>query len=62
MRFPFVLILMAGIGIGLIYPWAMTSFSGREIGAWRVSLRFGGGRPENPNSQPPPPRWGRGTA
>ncbi|UVK44650.1 hypothetical protein BPNPMPFG_000097 [Mesorhizobium sp. AR07] len=26
-----------------------------------LTLRFGGGRPENPNSQPPPPRWGRGT-
>ncbi|UCI18082.1 hypothetical protein FJ970_23715 [Mesorhizobium sp. B2-1-8] len=25
-----------------------------------LSLRSGGGRPENPNSQPPPPRWGRG--
>lgn len=26
-----------------------------------LTLRSGGGRPENPNSQPPPPRWGRGT-
>ncbi|KAA3448263.1 hypothetical protein C7I87_22290 [Mesorhizobium sp. SARCC-RB16n] len=25
-----------------------------------LSLRSGGRRPENPNSQPPPPRWGRG--
>jgi len=25
-----------------------------------LSLRSGGGRPDNPNSQPPPPRWGRG--
>ncbi|BCG74282.1 hypothetical protein MesoLj113a_54400 [Mesorhizobium sp. 113-1-2] len=36
MRFLFVLILLAGTGIGLLYPWAMTNFSGREIGTWRV--------------------------
>ena len=24
-----------------------------------LALRRGGGRPQNPNSQPPPPRWGR---
>ncbi|WP_214474080.1 hypothetical protein [Mesorhizobium sp. dw_380] len=36
MRVLFVLILLAGAGIGVIYPWAMTNFSGREIGAWRV--------------------------
>ncbi|TIT20365.1 MAG: hypothetical protein E5W70_21685, partial [Mesorhizobium sp.] len=26
-----------------------------------LAFRFGGRRPENPNSQPPPPRWGRGS-
>jgi hypothetical protein len=36
MRFLFVLILLAGTGIGVIYPWAMTNFSGHEIGIWRV--------------------------
>ncbi|MBZ9997151.1 hypothetical protein [Mesorhizobium sp. BH1-1-4] len=36
MRFLFVLILLAGTGVGLIYPWAMSNFSGREIGTWRV--------------------------
>ncbi|WP_322418615.1 hypothetical protein [Mesorhizobium huakuii] len=36
MRFLFVLILLAGTGVSLIYPWAMTNFSGREIGTWRV--------------------------
>jgi hypothetical protein len=36
MRFLFVLILLAGTGIGVIYPWAMTDFSGHEIGTWRV--------------------------
>ncbi|OBQ60017.1 hypothetical protein [Mesorhizobium erdmanii] len=36
MRFLFVLILLAGIGVGALYPWAMTNFSGHEIGTWRV--------------------------
>ncbi|TPN54214.1 MULTISPECIES: hypothetical protein [unclassified Mesorhizobium] len=36
MRFLFVLILLAGAGVSVIYPWAMTNFSGREIGTWRV--------------------------
>ncbi|CCV06054.1 conserved exported hypothetical protein [Mesorhizobium metallidurans STM 2683] len=36
MRFLLLLILLAGIGIGIAYPWAMSNFSGREIGAWRV--------------------------
>ncbi len=36
MRLLFVLILLAGTGIGVIYPWAMTNFSGHEIGTWRV--------------------------
>ncbi|MET2827571.1 hypothetical protein [Mesorhizobium shangrilense] len=36
MRFLFGLILFAGVGIGAIYPWAMSNFSGHEIGTWRV--------------------------
>ena len=36
MRFLFVLILLAGAGIGIAYPWAMTNFSGHEIGSYRV--------------------------
>ena len=36
MRFLFALILLAGVGIGAIYPWAMSNFSGHEIGTWRV--------------------------
>lgn len=36
MRFLFVLILLAGAGIGIVYPWAMSNFSGHEIGTWRV--------------------------
>ena len=36
MRFLFVLILLAGIAIGLVYPWAMTNFSGHEVGSYRV--------------------------
>ncbi|TPK60216.1 MULTISPECIES: hypothetical protein [unclassified Mesorhizobium] len=41
MRFLFLLILLAGIGVGAIYPWAMTNFSGHQIGSWRV---YEGGR------------------
>ncbi|QKD04580.1 hypothetical protein [Mesorhizobium loti] len=36
MRFLFFLILLAGIGVGALYPWAMSNFSGHEIGTWRV--------------------------
>ncbi|UDL91432.1 hypothetical protein LGH82_09375 [Mesorhizobium sp. PAMC28654] len=36
MRFLFALILFAGVGIGAIYPWVMSNFSGHEIGTWRV--------------------------
>lgn len=36
MRFLFVLILLAGAAIGVAYPWAMSNFSGHEIGTWRV--------------------------
>ncbi|MER8885666.1 hypothetical protein NKJ73_13030 [Mesorhizobium sp. M0074] len=36
MRSLFALILLIGTGIGVVYPWAMTNFSGREIGIWRV--------------------------
>lgn len=36
MRFLFALILFAGVGVGAVYPWAMSNFSGHEIGTWRV--------------------------
>jgi hypothetical protein len=36
MRFLSVLILVAGAAIGVFYPWAVTNFSGHEIGSWRV--------------------------
>jgi hypothetical protein len=36
MRMLFVLILLIGTGIGVVYPWAMANFSGHEIGTWRV--------------------------
>jgi hypothetical protein len=36
MRFIFVLILLVGASVGFIYPWAITNFSGHEIGTWRV--------------------------
>ena len=36
MRFLSLLILLAGVAIGVAYPWAMSNFSGHEIGSWRV--------------------------
>lgn len=36
MRLLFLLILFAGLGASLIYPWAVTNFSGREIGTWKT--------------------------
>jgi len=36
MRFLFLLILLAGIAVGALYPWAMSNFSGHEIGTFRV--------------------------
>ncbi|AZO08944.1 MULTISPECIES: hypothetical protein [unclassified Mesorhizobium] len=36
MRFLSVLVLIAGGAIGLLYPWAMSNFSGHAIGTWRV--------------------------
>ncbi len=45
MRALFLLILLTGVGIGLVYPWAVTNFSGREIGTWRVYESGGAFRP-----------------
>lgn len=36
MRLLFLLILLAGVGLGAVYPWAVRNFSGDEIGTWRV--------------------------
>lgn len=36
MRLLFLLILLAGVGLGAIYPWSVRNFSGDEIGKWRV--------------------------
>jgi hypothetical protein len=36
MRALFLLVLLAGLGAGFIYPWAVSNFSGREIGSWQV--------------------------
>lgn len=41
MRFLFVLLLVAGVAIGIFYPWAMGNFSGHAIGTYRV---YEGGR------------------
>jgi hypothetical protein len=45
MRTLFFLILMFGLGAGVVYPWAVTNFSGREIGTWQVYDRGGSFRP-----------------
>ncbi|PWK75579.1 hypothetical protein [Aminobacter sp. AP02] len=45
MRFLFLVILLAGTGLGIIYPWATTNFSGHEIGTYRAYDRAGGFRP-----------------
>lgn len=34
MRWVFVLIAFAGLGLGFFYPWYVGNFSGREIGNW----------------------------
>ncbi len=36
MRLFFLLVLLAGLGMGFIYPWSISNFSGREIGTWPV--------------------------
>jgi hypothetical protein len=45
MRVVFFLILLAGLGAGFGYPWAVANFSGREIGTFRVYDRGGTFRP-----------------
>jgi hypothetical protein len=44
MRVFFLLILLVGIGLGIVYPWAATNFSGREIATLRVYDRETGRR------------------
>ncbi|RWA73274.1 hypothetical protein [Mesorhizobium sp.] len=41
MRLLSVLLLIAGAGIGVLYPWVMSNFSGHGIGTYRV---YEGGR------------------
>jgi hypothetical protein len=45
MRTIFLIILLAGVGAGLVYPWAVSNFSGSEIGSWRVHDRGEGFKP-----------------
>lgn len=47
MRALFVLIFVAGLGAGFVYPWYMTNFSGHEIGSWPVYRRGGDFQPVN---------------
>lgn len=45
MRAFFLLILIAGLGSAFGYPWAVTNFSGRELGPWRVDELGGSFQP-----------------
>ena len=45
MRILFFLVLLAGAGAGIIYPWAVTNFTGREIATLNVYDRVNGFRP-----------------
>lgn len=45
MRFVFFLILLIGVALGIVYPWAIQNFSGRELGTWRVYDRASGFHP-----------------
>lgn len=45
MRLLFILILLAGVGLGIAYPWAVANFSGHELGTWPVYDAAGGFRP-----------------
>jgi hypothetical protein len=45
MRVFFFLLFLAGAAVGIGYPFALSNFSGREIGTWRVYERAGGFRP-----------------
>lgn len=45
MRTVFLLILLAGIGAAIGYPWAVNNFSGAEIGRYPVYERGGEFRP-----------------
>ncbi len=41
MRFFFLLILIAGIALGIGYPWVVQNFTGDEIATWRIYERGG---------------------
>ncbi len=45
MRTLFVLLFVAGLAAGFVYPWYVTNFSGHEIGAWPVYRRGGDFQP-----------------
>lgn len=45
MRTFFLLVLIAGMAAGFGYPWAVSNFSGRELGTWPVYERGSGFTP-----------------
>lgn len=45
MRVFFFLVFLAGSAVGIVYPFALSNFSGDTIGTWRVFERDSGFRP-----------------
>ncbi len=45
MRLLLLLLLVAGIVLGIGYPWVVGNFSGEEIGSWRIHDRPGPYKP-----------------
>ncbi|MGE0281260.1 MAG: hypothetical protein AB7P20_11710 [Rhizobiaceae bacterium] len=45
MRFLFLLILLAGVGLGVGYPWYVNNFSGEELGTYHAFERGAGFKP-----------------
>lgn len=52
MRAFFILLLIAGIGGALVYPWATQNFAGAELGTYRVFERGSGFKPVDVQLQP----------
>jgi len=52
MRILFLIMLVAGVGLGIVYPFAMSNFAGREIGRYTAYERQGGFRPVNVDLAP----------
>jgi len=45
MRALYLLVFLAGIALGMVYPWALERYSQTNLGTWRVYDESGGYRP-----------------